>query len=114
VDDDGSGREVLSTVIATQGFRVCTAKDGQEALDLLESGVRPDLLVIDLRLPKVSCSDLLRYAHQDPELRRIPAIIVTGLPGSVYVIADEVFIKPLDVARLLNSVKRLAGVRARG
>lgn len=109
VDDDHSGREVLSALLATQGFRVRIAKDGQEALDLLQSGVRPDLFIIDLRLPKVSGPELLKYTHEDPELRCIPAIVVTGLPGPIDVFADEVFIKPVDVVRLLDSVKRLVG-----
>jgi CheY-like chemotaxis protein len=109
VDDDCSGCEVLATLLATRGFRVRAAKDGQEALDLLQSGVRPDLLIIDLKLQKVSGPELLRYTHEDPELRCIPTIIVTGTAGPVAAIADEVFIKPVDIARLLDSVKRLVG-----
>jgi CheY-like chemotaxis protein len=71
--------------------------------------VRPDLLIIDLRLPKVSGPELLRYTHEDPELRCIPTIFVTGPAGPVDAIADEVFIKPVDIERLLDSVKRLVG-----
>jgi CheY-like chemotaxis protein len=109
VEDDVAIREGLSTLLRTNGFQVRTAIDGQEALDLLLNGLRPNLLLIDLALPKVSGWDLLRYMHEDLELRGIPAIIVTAeTKEHSAAIADEVFIKPVDAVRLLDSVKRLA------
>ena len=107
VEDDVAIREGLSALLAGQGFRVVTAKDGQEALDLLHGGLRPNLFLIDLMLPKVTGWNLLKYTREDPDLRSIPTIIVTAQSELTNVIADEVFIKPVDVARLLDSVRRL-------
>lgn len=108
VEDDLNIREGLSALLRTDGFSVHPARDGQEALDLLQGGMRPNLLLVDLRLPKVTGWDLLKYMHEDPDLRGIPAIIVTAESKEKGdMIADEVFIKPVDVGRLLDSVRRL-------
>jgi CheY-like chemotaxis protein len=58
-------------------------------------------------LPKVTGRELLKYTRDDPDLRSIPSIIETAQSEVTNVIADEVFIKPVDVARLLDSVRRL-------
>ena len=109
VEADFAIREGLSTLLKTNGYNVRTATDGQEALDLLQGGLRPNLLLIDLAVSKVSGWDVLRYMHEDLELRSIPAIIVTAETKEHSApIADEVFIKPVDAVRLLDSVKRLA------
>ena len=108
VEDDMHIREGLCALLQTQGFSVSAAKDGQEALDLLQGGMRPNLLLVDLLLPRVTGWDLLKYMHGDPDLRTIPAIIVTAEPKDRDdIIADEIFIKPVDVSRLLDSVRRL-------
>jgi CheY-like chemotaxis protein len=108
VEDDSSSRDALLTLLSAQGFGVRAARDGQEALDLLQSGLRPGLVILDLSLPKVSGAELLKYTHQDLELRSIPVIVVTAAPPPrADLLADLIFTKPVDVARLLDAVKRL-------
>jgi CheY-like chemotaxis protein len=110
VEDDANAREGLSMVLETEGFGVCCAENGQEALDLLQGGVRPSLMLVDLMLPLVSGWKLLKYVHEDPELRVVPAIVMTATANKeVHVIADEVFIKPINIGRLLDTVRRIVG-----
>jgi CheY-like chemotaxis protein len=112
VADDRWVREIISSPLSTQGFDVRVATDGQEALDLFQGGFRPSVLIVDLTDSKVSDVELLDYAHQDPELRSMPAILVmTERTDRKHPIVDEIFVRPIDVERLIEAVQRL-GVQA--
>ena len=109
VEDDAGTRGFLSTLLADAGFNVLVAETGQRAIDLLERGTRPRLMIVDLMLPRVSGSDVLRYAHEDSELRHVPKVVITGvgrekLPNMV---ADAFLTKPIDPETILDTVKRL-------
>lgn len=109
VEDDASTREGMLALLQNEGYKVSSAKNGQEALDLLEGGLRPAIMLIDLMLPEVSGWDLLRYVHADPVLKFIPTIVVTAAPDErTSVVADHVFVKPVDIARLLTSIRSFA------
>ena len=76
VDDDDSVRELLEFVIRKEGFRVETASDGAEGLRKIQA-LMPDLIVLDLMLPRYGGFDVLRQL-QGGETSRIPIIIITG------------------------------------
>jgi CheY-like chemotaxis protein len=94
VDDDATIRNITSTMLAEQGYEVLTAEDGQRALDLLPE-FQPDLVVTDLRMPRMSGFELLKVLRE--RVPRIPVIAVSGdslgdgLPASV--VADAFFTK---------------------
>jgi CheY-like chemotaxis protein len=106
VEDDADTREALFTLVTNRGYSALTADNGQQALDLLERGIRPKLILIDLMMPKVNGQDLIDHLRSTPGLRMIPTIVITGMPKEqVRVIADAVFYKPLDYAALMNAVE---------
>jgi CheY-like chemotaxis protein len=112
VADDQWVREIISSLLSAERFAVRVATNGQEALDLFQGGFRPNVLIVDLTDSKVRDVELLDYAHQDPELRSIPAILVTTeRTERKHPIADEIFVKPIDVEQLIEAVQRL-GVKA--
>ena len=86
VDDETSIREVTSAMLAEQGYEVLTAEDGQQALELLPR-FRPDLVITDLRMPRLSGFELLEIIRE--RFPRLPVIAVSGefsndeLPPSV-------------------------------
>jgi CheY-like chemotaxis protein len=89
-------------------YSVRTADDGQQALDLLERGFQPRLLILDLSLPKVTGWDLIKYMQSDPALRLTRVIVVTAMnPEDVHVVADVVLYKPIDVPLLMATVAEL-------
>ena len=89
-------------------YSVRTADDGQQALDLLERGFQPRLLILDLSLPKVTGWDLIKYMQSDPALRQTRVIVVTAMnPEDVHVVADVVLYKPIDVPLLMATVAEL-------
>jgi two-component system cell cycle response regulator DivK len=108
VEDNRAAQEGLYTLLFGAGYSVLTADNGQQALDLLERGIRPRLLIVDLALPKVSGRDLLKYMQSDPALRLTRVIVTTAMnPEEVHVVADVVLYKPIDVALLLSTVAEL-------
>jgi len=77
--DVGLIREALATCEAQVELRV--ARDGMEALDKLDRGAyaeRPDLILLDLNLPRMDGRELLVRLKADPELRAIPVIVLTS------------------------------------
>lgn len=110
VEDDADSRELLLKVLEDGGYPVVTASDGRQAIDLLEQGIRPCIVIIDLGLPHVSGGELLKFIQTDPEYRTIPAIVVSGLPRDrINVVADAVLLKPCEPQTLLETVKRFTG-----
>jgi len=108
VEDHADTQEILVHLLTEQGYSVLTADNGQQALDLLERGIRPRLIVVDLMLPRVSGSDLLSVLRADAELRQTPIVVITAAPkDSFHVIADAILHKPLDYARLLTTIRNL-------
>jgi CheY-like chemotaxis protein len=108
VEDNRDAQEGLYTLLFRAGYSVLTADNGQQALDLLERGIQPRLLILDLALPKVTGSDLLKHMQSDPVLRLMRVIVITAKnPEDVHVVADVVLYKPVDVPLLLSTVAEL-------
>jgi two-component system, OmpR family, response regulator RegX3 len=112
VEDEHSFVEALTVGLKREGFRVQVARDGAEAIDLFES-VRPDLVLLDVMLPKVSGIDVCR------ELRRrsqVPIIMVTAKGSEIDTVvglevgADDYVTKPY---RLRELVARMRAVLRR-
>ncbi len=108
VEDNRAAQDGLYTLLLEAGYSVLTADNGQQALDLLERGIRPRLLIVDLSMPKVTGRDLLKYMQSDPALRLTRVIVTTAMnPEDVHVVADVVLYKPIDVSLLLSTVAEL-------
>jgi CheY-like chemotaxis protein len=76
-DDESHILNVVSLKLRHAGFRVITAGDGQEALDLAVQE-KPDLLITDYHMPRLSGIELCRRLKQDAQTRCIPAIMLTA------------------------------------
>jgi len=76
IDDDDSVREVLEFIVKKEGFRADTAADGETGLEKITT-LLPDLVVLDLMLPRYGGFEILRQLQSGPTAR-IPIVIVTG------------------------------------
>ena len=76
-DDESHILSVVSLKLRNAGFRVLTAADGQEALDLALAEL-PDLLITDYHMPQLSGIELCRKLKLDPSTAHIPAIMLTA------------------------------------
>ena len=77
VDDDADLRDLLVTVIKSEGFNVETAIHGLEALDKISSSWKPDLIMLDLMLPRLGGYEVIRKL-QEGGTTRIPVLVMTG------------------------------------
>lgn len=77
VDDVDHGREICSEYLEFRGFRVATAADGQEALDKAFE-LLPDVILMDLSLPKIDGWEATRRLKQDERTRAIPVVALTA------------------------------------
>ena len=77
VEDQEDNRQILRDLLASSGFLMIEAHDGQQALAMARSQ-RPDLILMDIQLPVVDGYEATRSIKRDPELKHIPVIAVTS------------------------------------
>lgn len=112
VDDDRRVLELLEVAFTAHGYRVLTAADGEEALRRV-SGDRPDLLVLDVRLPRRSGLEVCEALRRAPEDAHLPIILVSAMGETdarlrgLNAGADDYLAKPFSPKELIARVKRL-------
>lgn len=79
VDDSEFLRTSNESALCQAGFRVSTAADGEEALQLANDEL-PDIILLDMMLPKISGPDVLRALKKNPATMHIPVVVLTSLP----------------------------------
>jgi len=113
VEDDPFLSSILQLKLDKENFKTIRAADGEEALNLLtEQGIRPDLILLDLILPKKNGFEVLETIRQDPLLEKLPVIIISNLGqpsdidrGKALGVIDYFVKAKLSVDELVNKVK---------
>lgn len=90
VEDEEALRKVLQEKMENAGFETYAAKDGDEGWDMAKSK-NPDIILLDLIIPKRSGFDVLTLLKQDPNLKSIPVFVLSNLAE------DESLKKALDM-----------------
>ncbi len=109
VDDNRDMREYVARLLRVR-FRVVLAEDGQGALDLIDGGVRPDLVLSDVMMPRVDGFALLKALRSRPRVENTPVIFLSARAGEEARIegfdvgADDYLIKPFSARELLTRV----------
>lgn len=103
VDDEPGIRESLEEFFQDEGFDVATANDGAQALDTLASSPLPDVMVLDLRMPKLDGNEVYEHMQSDPRLAQVPVIVSTSDP-SLAPSGVLIMKKPINLERLLSAV----------
>ena len=78
VEDELSMQRALKNKLEQEGYKVATANDGQQALDAIRAS-SPDLVLLDLIMPKLDGISVLREMKKDDALRNVPVVILTNL-----------------------------------
>ena len=116
IDDDQNTVKYLSVVLDEHGYEPDHAYDGEEGLEKIKE-TKPDLIVLDVMMPKRSGFTLFKLLKKNEELKDIPVLMLTGVSGLLEEqeaqAADETSERPYDSLR--ESLKRvIRGMRADG
>ena len=76
-EDDEDIRLMMKTLLEMKGYRTAEAANGQEAVETA-ARERPDLILVDLQLPRLNGFAVTRFVRQHDELRRVPVVVVSG------------------------------------
>lgn len=112
VEDNPDMRKILSIRLEINNYSVITAEDGEEAL-LKTKKEKPDIIILDLMIPKINGFEVCRMLKFDDDYKDIPVIILSALDQqqdrekAVKNGADAYFIKPFDLELLLGKIKSL-------
>lgn len=110
VEDEDTLARNLADKLKSEGFSVTTAGDGEEGLDKLRAD-HPDLIVLDIMLPKLDGLSLCRMVRRDPAMSHIPIIMLTARGTEVDKIvglesgADDYVVKPFGLGEFLARVR---------
>jgi DNA-binding response OmpR family regulator len=112
VEDDPDQRRLLERTFAAAGWHVLSAPDGEAGVTAARAQ-RPDVIVLDVIMPRLNGFQACRQLRADPDTREIPIIMATAKdqPADEFwgreVGADEYLVKPLDIRQLIAVATRL-------
>jgi putative two-component system response regulator len=112
VDDEEANRRLLRDLLAPLGHEIAEAADGEEALQAVAAGV-PDLVLLDLCMPRRDGYSVCRTLKGDPRTRLVPIIILTSLEDlsdklkAVELGADDFLNKPFHTVELMTRIRSL-------
>ena len=116
-DDNPMNLDIFQTRLAVHGYEILTASDGAEALAIARDK-QPDLILLDVMMPKMDGFEVCRQLKGDPALPFMPIILVTAKADSKDIVAgleaggDEYLTKPVDQAALVARVKSMLRIKA--
>ena len=116
VDDNETNRDILVARLEKHGYELLQAPDGEEALASVKHHL-PDLLLLDVEMPKLDGFEVCRRLRNDPSLPFIPIILCTARAASQDVVtgldagADEYLTKPIDQVALVARVRSMLRIK---
>src|SRR5262245_49488036 len=110
VDDDPDVLEVVNVLLTEEGYRVTTATNGVEAMALLEAGIVPAVILLDLRMPKMNGWEVIERLGERTLWRKLPVIV---LSAERYSGALPYLQKPFGARELLRMVEEHAQLERR-
>lgn len=116
VDDERDIVELTRMRILSMGYNVIVANDGEEAIEKVKKE-RPDLMLLDVKMPKLDGYQVCKIVKSDPALKEIPIILFTASSRHVMELSDRALElgaascikKPFDSKELLEQIKKLIG-----
>ena len=117
IEDEQEIIDLIKLILERKGFEVVGAVGGREGLSAVRRE-KPDLILLDLMMPEVDGWEVYRRMKADPELRRIPVVVVTAKAQSIDKVlglhiakVDDYVTKPFSPNDLLESIERVLSKR---
>jgi chemosensory pili system protein ChpA (sensor histidine kinase/response regulator) len=112
VDDSITVRRVMERFLERNGMRVVTARDGLDAISVLQDA-RPDIILLDIEMPNMDGYEFATHVRNDPRVSDVPIIMITSRTGdkhrarAIEIGVNDYLGKPYQESRLLESMHRL-------
>jgi chemosensory pili system protein ChpA (sensor histidine kinase/response regulator) len=116
VDDSITVRRVTQRLLERHGMRVATARDGVDALTLLQDQI-PDVVLLDIEMPRMDGYELATQIRADSRLRAVPIVMITSRVGdkhrakAIEIGVDDYLGKPYQESQLLDAIEPLLARR---
>jgi class 3 adenylate cyclase/CheY-like chemotaxis protein len=116
-DDNRDNLDIFRTRLAVHGYEILTATDGEEALAVAREK-QPDLVLLDVMMPKMDGTDVCRSLKADRSISFMPIVMITAKTATQDVVtaleagADEYLTKPVDHGALVARVKSMLRIKA--
>ena len=114
VEDTEVIRDTITRLLTLNGYRVDIARNGQEGVTKAHQW-KPDIILMDLRMPVMDGYNAIEEIRTDPETRHIPIVVISAWSSKTertqakLAGANEFFVKPPDLNRLIDTIERLVG-----
>jgi len=111
VDDNPDAREMVSYILAKEGFSVITAGDGEAALDLVKKQI-PDLIITDIQMPKLDGIEMIKRLRDRLRSKNVPILVMSSfgngaIQAAMDAGANKSTPKPMAVDYFLKIVRQL-------
>ncbi|MBN2070719.1 MAG: response regulator [Candidatus Krumholzibacteriota bacterium] len=112
VDDEVNITQILEFSIGSEGYQVITASNGEEAIDVARRE-QPDLIILDIMMPKIDGYEACRIIKTNPLTKNIPVILLTAKGRDIdkrlgyEVGATDYIIKPFSPNKLIDRIQKL-------
>ncbi len=113
VDDEPDVRKVIKRILTQAGYDVIEAEDGEKAIEAIQEGENPlllDVIISDIRMPKINGVEAINYFQQ--QWPRVPIIVLTGFPDLEMAIGFlkkgvvDYLVKPVEKEKLTSAVAK--------
>jgi len=111
VEDDPDQREAITLALQSEGYSVVTAGSGVEALETLDAGTKPCMILLDLMMPEMDGIQFRREQLKSDAFAEIPVVVVSAfgqMTRAKYLQVADYLRKPLDLDQLLAVIERVA------
>jgi two-component system cell cycle response regulator DivK len=111
VEDHPAQRDIMAQMLELSGYEVAVACDGMDGVEQARSW-NPDLILMDLRMPRMDGFEAIKLLRSNPETADIPIIAISAWASAKHkeraldAGADEHFTKPVDLSRLIETINR--------
>ena len=116
VDDSITVRRVTQRLLERNGMRVITAKDGVDAVSMLQENM-PDIILLDIEMPRMDGYEVAAHVRNDPRLKHIPIVMITSRTSekhrarAIELGVDDYLGKPYQESQLLDAIEPLVNRR---
>ena len=106
IDDDFDIRQSLAEVLESENHTVLQASDGLEALEKLKDDLLPNLILLDLTMPRMNGWQFMDKCQKDPRCKKVPIVVISAVATKEAAQGAVDFIrKPVDINILLDKVR---------